>query len=68
MLCLLKLSFVVNTETFYEYPSFRVLEGSDDGGSSWRVLDKQISQMFKNRFERRTYKIASVGFLANAFR
>ncbi|KAH7863525.1 hypothetical protein Vadar_018624 [Vaccinium darrowii] len=45
-----------------------VLEGSDDGGSSWRVLDKQISQMFKNRFERRTYKIASVGFLANAFR
>ncbi|KAG5539354.1 hypothetical protein RHGRI_019791 [Rhododendron griersonianum] len=49
-------------------PKDWVLEGSDDGGSSWRVLDKQNSQMFKNRFERRAYKIASVGFLANAFR
>ncbi|CAL5381346.1 unnamed protein product [Camellia sinensis] len=45
-----------------------VLEGSDDGGSSWRALDKQTSQMFKNRFERKTFKIRSVGFLANAFR
>ncbi|THF96760.1 hypothetical protein TEA_024183 [Camellia sinensis var. sinensis] len=45
-----------------------VLEGSDDGGSSWRALDKQSSQMFKNRFERKTFKIRSVGFLANAFR
>ncbi|KAL7234794.1 hypothetical protein ACSBR1_018283 [Camellia fascicularis] len=45
-----------------------VLEGSDDGGSSWRVLDEQSSQMFKNRFERKTFKIRSVGFLANAFR
>ncbi|PSS10107.1 Peptide-N(4)-(N-acetyl-beta-glucosaminyl)asparagine amidase [Actinidia chinensis var. chinensis] len=49
-------------------PKDWVLEGSDDGGSSWRVLDKQISQMFKNRFERKTFKIRSMGFLANAFR
>ncbi|CAL5379710.1 unnamed protein product [Camellia sinensis] len=49
-------------------PEKGVLEGSDDGGSSWRALDKQSSQMFKNRFERKTFKIRSVGFLANAFR
>ncbi|KAL6989508.1 Peptide-N(4)-(N-acetyl-beta-glucosaminyl)asparagine amidase, variant 2 [Sarracenia purpurea var. burkii] len=45
-----------------------VVEGSDDGGSNWRVLDKQTSQMFKTRYERKTFKIRSVGFLANAFR
>ncbi|KAK9292289.1 hypothetical protein L1049_020253 [Liquidambar formosana] len=45
-----------------------VVEGSDDGGSSWRVLDKQTSQMFENRFQRRTFKIQSVGHLSNAFR
>ncbi|KAJ9180117.1 hypothetical protein P3X46_008399 [Hevea brasiliensis] len=45
-----------------------VLEGSDDGGSSWRILDKQISQAFGNRFQRRSFKIKSGGFFCNAFR
>uniref|UniRef100_A0A5B7BTB4 Putative peptide-N(4)-(N-acetyl-beta-glucosaminyl)asparagine amidase isoform X1 n=1 Tax=Davidia involucrata TaxID=16924 RepID=A0A5B7BTB4_DAVIN len=45
-----------------------VVEGSDDGGSSWRVLDKQTSQKFEGRFQRRPYMIRSVGFLSNAFR
>ncbi|KAL5837802.1 hypothetical protein ACOSQ3_014971 [Xanthoceras sorbifolium] len=45
-----------------------VVEGSNDGGSSWQVLDKQTSQMFENRFQRKTYKIKSTGFLSNAFR
>ncbi|KAH9687981.1 peptide-N(4)-(N-acetyl-beta-glucosaminyl)asparagine amidase [Citrus sinensis] len=45
-----------------------VLDGSNDGGSSWHVLDKQTSQMFENRFQRKTFKIKSTGFLSNAFR
>ncbi|KAL9447668.1 hypothetical protein AB3S75_015190 [Citrus x aurantiifolia] len=45
-----------------------VLNGSNDGGSSWHVLDKQTSQMFENRFQRKTFKIKSTGFLSNAFR
>ncbi|XP_043702666.1 peptide-N(4)-(N-acetyl-beta-glucosaminyl)asparagine amidase isoform X2 [Telopea speciosissima] len=45
-----------------------VVEGSDDGGSSWYVLDKQTSQMFEKRFQRKTFKIHSVGRLSNAFR
>ncbi|XP_059652725.1 peptide-N(4)-(N-acetyl-beta-glucosaminyl)asparagine amidase [Cornus florida] len=45
-----------------------ILEGSDNGGSSWRVLDKQTSQMFDNRFQRKTFKISSQGFRSNAFR
>ncbi|KAK4849857.1 hypothetical protein QYF36_001422 [Acer negundo] len=49
-------------------PKDWVVEGSNDGGSSWHVLDKQTSQMFGNRFQRKTYKIKSTGFLSNAFR
>ncbi|KAF4365881.1 hypothetical protein F8388_002751 [Cannabis sativa] len=45
-----------------------VLEGSDDGGSNWHLLDKQTSQIFTERFQRRTYKIASPGPQLNAFR
>lgn len=45
-----------------------VLDGSNDGGSNWHVLDKQTSQMFENRFQRKTFKIKSTGFLSNAFR
>ncbi|KAJ7973469.1 Peptide-N(4)-(N-acetyl-beta-glucosaminyl)asparagine amidase [Quillaja saponaria] len=45
-----------------------VIEGSGDGGSSWKVLDKQNSQMFENRFQRNTYVIASESFQSNAFR
>ncbi|KAE8010048.1 hypothetical protein FH972_006446 [Carpinus fangiana] len=45
-----------------------VVEGSNDGGSSWHLLDKQNSQIFEDRFQRRTYKITSVGSLFNVYR
>ncbi|XP_042477367.1 peptide-N(4)-(N-acetyl-beta-glucosaminyl)asparagine amidase [Macadamia integrifolia] len=45
-----------------------VVEGTDDGGSSWHVLDKQTSQMFEKRFQRKTFKIHSLGCPSNAFR
>ncbi|KAK2995964.1 hypothetical protein RJ640_026003 [Escallonia rubra] len=45
-----------------------VLEGSEDKGSSWCVLDKQSCQKFENRFQRKTFKIRSQGLLSNAFR
>lgn len=45
-----------------------VVEGSDDGGSSWHILDKQISQMFDTRFQRKTFEVKSQTLLANAFR
>ncbi|XP_057960426.1 peptide-N(4)-(N-acetyl-beta-glucosaminyl)asparagine amidase isoform X2 [Malania oleifera] len=44
-----------------------ILEGSDDAGSSWHILDKQASQMFENRFERRIFTIRS-GLQLNVFR
>ncbi|XP_076936047.1 peptide-N(4)-(N-acetyl-beta-glucosaminyl)asparagine amidase-like isoform X1 [Bidens hawaiensis] len=49
-------------------PSDWVVEGSDDGGSSWRVLDEQTGQAFDNRFQRKAYKVKLQGVLANAFR
>ncbi|XP_031397412.1 peptide-N(4)-(N-acetyl-beta-glucosaminyl)asparagine amidase isoform X2 [Punica granatum] len=45
-----------------------VIEGSDDSGDSWRVLDRQTSQLFENRFQRKTFLIKSTGLLSNAFR
>ncbi|KAI7756432.1 hypothetical protein M8C21_008497 [Ambrosia artemisiifolia] len=49
-------------------PKDWVVEGSDDGGSSWRVLDEQTCQTFDNRFQRKAYKVKLQGFLANVFR
>ncbi|KAG7533579.1 Rad4/PNGase transglutaminase-like fold [Arabidopsis thaliana x Arabidopsis arenosa] len=49
-------------------PKDWVLEGSNDGGSSWCVLDKQTSQVFEERFQRKSYKITTPGFQANLFR
>ncbi|XP_050275005.1 peptide-N(4)-(N-acetyl-beta-glucosaminyl)asparagine amidase [Quercus robur] len=45
-----------------------VVEGSNDGRSSWHLLDKQTSQMFEDRFQRRTFKITPVGLQFNVFR
>nr|XP_027188488.1 peptide-N(4)-(N-acetyl-beta-glucosaminyl)asparagine amidase isoform X2 [Cicer arietinum] len=45
-----------------------ILEGSNDEGISWQVLDKQNSQFFKDRFQRRTYMINSASFPSNIFR
>ncbi|PIN23411.1 Peptide-N(4)-(N-acetyl-beta-glucosaminyl)asparagine amidase [Handroanthus impetiginosus] len=45
-----------------------IVEGSEDGGSSWHTLDKQSSQKFDKRFQRKTFEIKSQPFLANAFR
>ncbi|XP_011091954.1 peptide-N(4)-(N-acetyl-beta-glucosaminyl)asparagine amidase isoform X2 [Sesamum indicum] len=45
-----------------------IIEGSEDGGSSWRILDKQTSQKFDKRFQRKTFAVKSPSFLANAFR
>ncbi|OVA01559.1 Transglutaminase-like [Macleaya cordata] len=45
-----------------------LVEGSNDGGSSWYVLDKQDSQIFEKRFHRKTFKISTVGHPSNLFR
>ncbi|EEF49673.1 peptide n-glycanase, putative [Ricinus communis] len=45
-----------------------VVEGSADGGSSWCVLDKQTSQVFENRCQRKSFNIRSENFFCNAFR
>ncbi|KAL5731278.1 peptide-N(4)-(N-acetyl-beta-glucosaminyl)asparagine amidase [Ranunculus cassubicifolius] len=45
-----------------------VIEGSDNGGASWHILDKQTSQIFEKRFQRKTYKIRSSGQPSNIFR
>ncbi|KAL5156096.1 Peptide-N(4)-(N-acetyl-beta-glucosaminyl)asparagine amidase [Glycine soja] len=45
-----------------------ILEGSSDDGISWQVLDKQTSQFFEDRFQRRTYTISSASFPCNVFR
>ncbi|KAK7332877.1 hypothetical protein VNO80_29633 [Phaseolus coccineus] len=45
-----------------------ILEGSSDKGISWQVLDKQTSQLFEDRFQRRTYKISCASFPCNVFR
>ncbi|PWA80807.1 peptide-N-glycanase 1 [Artemisia annua] len=49
-------------------PKNWVVEGSDDCGSSWKILDEQTSQMFDNRFQRKVYKVKLQGFFANVFR
>ncbi|GAV79247.1 hypothetical protein CFOL_v3_22712 [Cephalotus follicularis] len=53
-------------KAFYVF-TFRVVEGSNGGGSCWGDLDRQTSQKFENRFQRRTYRLTSLGFPANAF-
>ncbi|MED6123556.1 peptide-N4-(N-acetyl-beta- glucosaminyl)asparagine amidase [Stylosanthes scabra] len=45
-----------------------VLEGSNDKGISWRVLDNRTSQFFEERFQRREFLINSESFQANLFR
>ncbi|XP_047341537.1 peptide-N(4)-(N-acetyl-beta-glucosaminyl)asparagine amidase [Impatiens glandulifera] len=46
-----------------------IVEGSDDGGCSWQIMDKQASQTFENRFQRKAFEIKkSATLLANAFR
>ncbi|KZV47314.1 peptide-N(4)-(N-acetyl-beta-glucosaminyl)asparagine amidase-like [Dorcoceras hygrometricum] len=39
-----------------------------EGSTSWRILDKQTSQEFDKRYQRKTYEIRSPTFSANAFR
>ncbi|GER55406.1 peptide-N(4)-(N-acetyl-beta-glucosaminyl) asparagine amidase [Striga asiatica] len=46
-----------------------ILEGSEDGGSNWHVLDEQTSQIFSKRFQRKTFTVEkSRSFVANTFR
>ncbi|KAK7397300.1 hypothetical protein VNO78_18468 [Psophocarpus tetragonolobus] len=45
-----------------------ILEGSNDKGISWKVLDKQTSQFFEDRFQRRTYTISSASSPCTVFR
>ncbi|XP_065852172.1 peptide-N(4)-(N-acetyl-beta-glucosaminyl)asparagine amidase [Euphorbia lathyris] len=45
-----------------------VVEGSNDGGTSWHVLDRRASQVFENRFERKLFEVRSEGFVCNFFR
>ncbi|KAL9225488.1 hypothetical protein vseg_001405 [Gypsophila vaccaria] len=44
------------------------LEASTDGGSTWKILDRQTSQKFDSRFQRKLYKIESCSRQSNAFR
>ncbi|KAL0928102.1 hypothetical protein M5K25_002342 [Dendrobium thyrsiflorum] len=44
-----------------------VVEGSNDGGLSWTVLDKRSSQLFEKRFQRRSFRVETTS-LCNAFR
>ncbi|KAK9152592.1 hypothetical protein Sjap_000072 [Stephania japonica] len=45
-----------------------VLEGSNDGGLTWYILDERTSQMFEHRFQRKVFKVESVEHPSNAFR
>ncbi|XP_068656339.1 peptide-N(4)-(N-acetyl-beta-glucosaminyl)asparagine amidase isoform X2 [Aristolochia californica] len=48
-------------------PTEWILEGSEDGGHNWTLLDKQTAQLFERRFERKTYKV-NVSRRSNMFR
>ncbi|KAK9131624.1 hypothetical protein Scep_011152 [Stephania cephalantha] len=45
-----------------------VLEGTNDGGLTWYILDEQTSQTFEHRFQRKVFKVESVEHPSNAFR
>lgn len=49
-------------------PKDWVLEGSNDGGQTWSVLDSQKSQFFEMRFMRKTFIITREKQMCNAFR
>eukprot|EP00250_Pteridium_aquilinum_P011734 c20270_g1_i1 orf=444-2627(-) len=50
-------------------PKDWVLEGSNDGGCTWTVLDTRDSQLFSKRYERKCYGILLARrMLCNAFR
>ncbi|XP_020589550.1 peptide-N(4)-(N-acetyl-beta-glucosaminyl)asparagine amidase [Phalaenopsis equestris] len=44
-----------------------IVEGSNDGGLSWNVLDKRSSQLFEKRFQRRSFRVET-RYLCNEFR
>ncbi|EHA8586743.1 putative Peptide-N(4)-(N-acetyl-beta-glucosaminyl)asparagine amidase [Cocos nucifera] len=44
-----------------------IVEGSDDAGSSWSILDKRSSQIFEKRFLRKTFRVGTRR-MCNAFR
>ena len=54
--------------SFFAFLFFRVVEGSKDGGHGWHVLDEQSSERFETRFQRKTFKVNSAGFISTAFR
>uniref|UniRef100_A0A803KPR6 Peptide-N(4)-(N-acetyl-beta-glucosaminyl)asparagine amidase n=1 Tax=Chenopodium quinoa TaxID=63459 RepID=A0A803KPR6_CHEQI len=45
-----------------------IVEGSSDGGSNWYVLDRQTSQKFDSRFQRKLYRVGSRHTQSNAIR
>lgn len=49
-------------------PKDWVLEGSNDGGQTWNVLDSQKSQFFEMRFMRKTFIVSQRNQMCNAFR
>ncbi|KAK9735305.1 hypothetical protein RND81_04G197400 [Saponaria officinalis] len=44
-----------------------ILEASPDGGSTWNIIDRQTSQKFDSRFQRKLYNIKSCSTQSNAF-
>lgn len=63
---------IMSTSEFYglifHWSFCRIVEGSSDGGSSWYALDRQTSQKFDSRFQRKLYRIESCKTQSNAFR
>lgn len=50
-------------------PKDWVLEGSDDEGCSWKVLDTRASQLFSKRYERKCYQVSPDNRIScNAYR
>ncbi|KAL0552630.1 hypothetical protein IC582_011748 [Cucumis melo] len=45
-----------------------IVEGSEDGGNSWHLIDEQTNQIFDNRFQRRSFFVTKTGLLSNTFR
>ncbi|CAN1285477.1 Peptide-N(4)-(N-acetyl-beta-glucosaminyl)asparagine amidase [Linum perenne] len=49
-------------------PKDWIVEGSDDGGSNWHILDRRTSELFEDRFQCRSFQVTRKGLSCNAFR
>ncbi|CAN0920446.1 Peptide-N(4)-(N-acetyl-beta-glucosaminyl)asparagine amidase [Linum grandiflorum] len=49
-------------------PKDWIVDGSDDGGSNWHILDTRTSELFQDRFQCRSFEVRMKGLPCNAFR